>query len=75
MQKQLLEPHFILAVIFMVIVGAAWFVGKVDTPIALPLLAAAAFGGISSALTASNITKGINIGVPLQSAPPGGQVG
>lgn len=68
MPKQLTEPHFLLAVIFMLIVGGAWFLGKVDATVALPLLAAAAFGSIGSALSASNITKGINIGVPL--SPP-----
>lgn len=70
MQKQLTEPHFILAVLFMLAISIGWFIRLVPTETALPLLAAAAFGSIGSALSASNITKGISIGVPLQ--PSGG---
>lgn len=71
MPKQLLDPHFIAVVLFMLIVGAAWFIGRVDTETALPLLALAAGVGVG----ANALRQGVNIGVPLQQSAPGQNTG
>ena len=67
MPKQLLDPHFISTVLFMLVVSIGWFIKLVPTETALPLLAISAGIGVG----ASALRQGVNLGVPLQPAPGG----
>lgn len=69
MPKQLLDPHFIAVVLFMLIIGVGWFLGRVTTETALPLLALAAGIGVG----ANALRQGVNLGVPLQSTTAQGE--
>lgn len=66
MPKQLLDPHFISTVLFILVVSIGWFIKLVPTETALPLLAISAGIGVG----ANAMLKGITTGIPL--SPSGG---